>query len=295
MDAILNINKQPGWTSFDVVAKVRRIMNEKRVGHAGTLDPFATGVLPVYIGTATSLIQYSDIDFKRYRATVCFGAETDTYDVTGNVVSKGDASSATKKRLEELLPRYTGRISQVPPAYSALKIGGTSAYKLARRGNAPVMAAREVDIYAITIVEWRQGETILDVECGSGTYIRSLAHDIGQDLGCGAHLTALERRAVGPFQVEQARTVDEVAASFASGRQADLLLSADFPLRLPRLDITPEQLKDLRFGRTIVVKDDTHGKGPLYSAYLAGGAFMGILRRLPAGDVAVVKLIGASA
>lgn len=291
MDAILNINKQRGWTSFDVVAKVRRIVNEKRVGHAGTLDPFATGVLPVFIGHATSLIQYSDLDLKKYRATLRFGEATDTYDSTGSVVSRGDASKLARSQLENLIPRYTGRISQTPPAYSALKVGGVASYKLARKGKAPALAPREINIYSITIADWGTEQAILDVECGPGTYIRSLAHDMGQDLGCGAHLTALERRAVGPFKLEQAKTVDEVAWSFAAGMQADVLLNADFALRLPRVEITIEQLNDLRFGRTIAARDDVPGKGPLYIAYLAGGAFIGILRRLPAGDVAVVKLI----
>ncbi len=291
MDAILNINKQPGWTSFDVVAKIRRIVNEKRVGHAGTLDPFAKGVLPVFMGRATSLIQYSDIGFKKYRATICFGVATDTYDATGDVLSKRDASKLTRRHLEGLLPRYTGLILQTPPAYSALKVGGTPSYKLARKGKAPVLAAREVDIQSISIVEWRQGEAVLDVECGSGTYIRSLAHDIGEEIGCGAHLRALVRIAVGPFRIEQAKTVEEVANSFADGRHADVLLGADFALRLPRLEITPVELNDLSFGRTIVLKNEILDKGSLCSAYLEGGAFKGLLKRLPAGDLAVVKLL----
>lgn len=295
LDAILNINKQADWTSFDVVAKVRRIVNEKRVGHAGTLDPFATGVLPVFIGRATSLIQYSDIDLKEYRATICFGVATDTYDSTGSVVSRGDPSHLTKGYFEEILPRYTGRISQRPPAYSALKIGGTPAYKLARKGKAPVLEAREVDIHSISIVEWRRDEAVLYVRCGGGTYIRSLAHDIGQDLGCGAHLTALARTRVGPFRIEDAKTVDEIAGSFASGKQAVELLGPDFALRLPKIEITPEQVNDLRFGRTIILQTVPPDKGAFCSAYLAGGAFIGVLKRLQAGDMAVANLMGATA
>ncbi len=144
-------------------------------------------------------------------------------------------------------------------------------------------------------MDWREAEAVLDVRCGGGTYIRSLAHDLGQDLGCGAHLTALVRTRVGPFRIEDAKTVDETAKILAGDKQTNVLLGADFALRLPRVEITPEQLSDLRFGRTVLLQGLSHGEGQFYSAYVASGAFIGVLRHLPAGDVGVAKLVGATA
>lgn len=197
------IDKPEGWTSFDVVARVRRITGCRRVGHGGTLDPFATGVLVVGIGPATRLMRFLSAGRKTYEATMRFGAETDSEDLTGEVVVENDRIPSTEE-LAGVLGEFTGTIMQVPPRLSAVHVDGERSYRRARRGEEVEPPARPVEVHGIELLGVDGSEARLRIECGGGTYIRSLARDLGRSLGAAAHLSALRRTRVGPFDLEQA-------------------------------------------------------------------------------------------
>ncbi len=201
MDGILNINKATGMTSHDVVASIRRLLKQKRVGHAGTLDPAASGVLPICIGQGTRVAEYLSESGKAYRAEIIFGVETDTYDSEGVVVRTASAADLTRAQIEQALQRFTGQQMQLPPRYSAIKLQGKPAYKLARAGEDISLAPRPITIYRLEVIDWLPPCLTLAIECSKGTYIRSLAHDAGEQLGCGAHLAALVRTRSGPFSL----------------------------------------------------------------------------------------------
>ncbi|MBI2856891.1 MAG: tRNA pseudouridine(55) synthase TruB, partial [Chloroflexi bacterium] len=216
-DGILNINKPRGMTSFDVVARVRRLTGVSRAGHAGTLDPDATGVLLVCLGKATRLAGFLSGETKTYRATVHLGVATDTYDASGRVTASCDASSVSLASVREVLTRFRGRIMQAPPAYSALKVGGRRLYQLARSGVHVTPTPRPVDVFRLELTRWAPPELDLEIDCGKGTYIRSLAHDLGSALGCGAHLCALERTRSGPFSLADSVTLGELEEACRGG------------------------------------------------------------------------------
>jgi tRNA pseudouridine55 synthase len=233
MDGVLVLRKPPGPTSHDVVGLVRRLSGTRRVGHGGTLDPFAAGVLPVFLGLATRLVEYHMGDDKAYRATVCFGASSATDDRDGELV-RGDGPAPTREAVIASLEGFRGQIEQRPPAFSALKVAGRRAYELARQGIATELAPRTVTIHRIELVEWDETDperptAVLDVECGAGTYIRAIARDLGEQLGCGAYLGALTRTSSGPFRLEAAHDLDELreATLGGPGGLAGLLLPID--------------------------------------------------------------------
>jgi len=209
-NGIVIIDKPAGWTSMDVCAKIRGILHEKRVGHGGTLDPMATGVLPVFVGCATRAVEFAENSRKEYIAGVRFGLTTDTQDVTGNLLETQPAA-VTRAELEAILPRFTGEISQIPPMYSAVKIGGQKLYDLARKGKEVERKPRSVTIYALDLLEQTgDGDWMLRCACSKGTYVRTLAHDMGQVLGCGAALSSLRRTVAAGFTLEQAVTLEDV-------------------------------------------------------------------------------------
>lgn len=220
MDGFINIDKAPGLSSHDVVAQLKRllrpVLHSFKIGHCGTLDPAATGVLPVAVGRATRLSQFVMGQEKRYVGEVTFGIATDSYDGQGARLAESDASFVTADKIAELLPRFCGSIMQAPPAVSALKRGGEPLYKKVRRGEEVRTEPRPVMIYGITLLDFKADgphpRARLEVSCGQGAYIRSLAHDLGQALGCGAHLSALRRTKVGDFTAEDAFTLEQVAA-----------------------------------------------------------------------------------
>ncbi len=221
MNGILVVAKPPGPTSHDVVALVRRLTGTRRVGHGGTLDPFASGVLPVFLGLATRVVEYHMGDSKAYRATVCFGASSPTDDRDGELVP-GAGPAPSRATVEAALAGFRGQIDQRPPAFSALKVGGRRAYQLAREGNAPELAPRAVSINRLDLVDWdgtdpERPVAVLEVECGAGTYIRSLARDLGELLGCGAYLGALVRTASGPFRLDEAHELDRLREAARAG------------------------------------------------------------------------------
>lgn len=254
----LNIDKPPGITSFDVVRQVRRAAQIRKVGHAGTLDPAATGVLPVAIGDATKLIDELVGAPKRYRGTVRFGVATDTYDADGSVTSETDASAVTLETIEAGLAAFQGEIQQTPPAYSAVKRGGEPAYKAARRGEPLELDARPVTIYELSAGAFNRSDPTrpsieLDIRCSRGFYVRSLAHDLGAALGVGAHLERLRRTAVGDFTIEDAVPLDRVCALFEAGETDNLLHAMDSVLtRWPAVIVGQRDLSELRQGRDII-------------------------------------------
>ena len=230
------VAKPPGPTSHDVVALVRRLAATRRVGHGGTLDPFASGVLPIFLGRATRVVEYHLADRKRYRATVCFGASSTTDDLEGEL-TPSEGSPPSRAVVERALPGFVGTIVQRPPAYSAIKVAGRRAYALARAGQPVEIAPRQVDIYGLDLVELDLADpdrpiAILDVECSAGTYVRALARDLGTSVGSAAYLGALERTASGPFLIGEALPLDTVRELAANGPDAlrSRLLPIDFGL-----------------------------------------------------------------
>jgi tRNA pseudouridine55 synthase len=226
MDGVIVVDKPEGWTSHDAVNKVRRLAGTRKVGHLGTLDPLATGVLPLVVGRATRLAQFLMRGDKTYDAVVRFGYATDTYDRDGTPVSPVTEPELDRARLEAVLDQFRGRITQMPPPISAKKVGGTPAYRLVRR-NVPVeLKPVEVTVHSIELLEVEGPEARLLVRCSQGTYMRSVAHDLGQALGCGAFLKSLRRLASGDFRIEQARTIPELEELARRGRLAEALIPA---------------------------------------------------------------------
>ena len=212
MDGILNINKPQGLSSYGVVARVKRLTGEQRVGHAGTLDPLASGVLPVCLGRGTRVIQFLYQAHKVYRAQIRLGLATDTYDAAGRVIQRGNPSSVSRRKLESALEPFRGLIRQVPPMYSAVKHKGKRLYELARAGITVERKSRLAEIYSLELLEFKSPVITIEVECGKGTYIRSLAHDLGQSLGCGAHLESLVRLRYGNFDINDAVSLPQFEA-----------------------------------------------------------------------------------
>lgn len=210
IDGLLVIDKPQGITSHDVVQRVRRWAKQRRVGHLGTLDPLATGVLPLALGEATKLSQLLTHGRKVYRGEILLGIETETYDREGQEVSRIEGPWPARDAVEKALGAFRGEIQQVPPPYSALKRGGEAAYRRARRGEEVVLEPRPVTLYRLELTSYDAPSVRVEVECSAGTYLRSLAHDLGQSLGTGAHLSELTRTRSGPFLIEQAVALDDL-------------------------------------------------------------------------------------
>lgn len=259
LDGIIVVAKPAGPTSHDIVALVRRLAATKRVGHGGTLDPFASGVLPVFLGHGTRVVEYHLADRKAYRATVCIGASSTTDDLEGELTPARPGSAPTREAVEAALPGLTGTISQRPPAYSAIKVGGRRAYAMARAGETVELALREVTIHALDLLSWDDNDperpiAVVDVACSAGTYVRAIARDLGEQLGSSAYLGALTRTASGPFTLEDAIALDEIRAAAADGPEGllPLLLPLDTGLdAFPVVDLTAEEVEAVARGQFI--------------------------------------------
>src|SRR3954471_5635523 len=226
----LVVDKPAGWTSFDVVARARRILGERRIGHAGTLDPAATGVLPLAVGAATKTLEYLNDASKTYLAEVTFGVETDSHDVDGRVTRVAVAESLTAEIIEGTLVHWRGPIAQIPPMHAAIKVGGRKLYELARRGEDIPRAARAVTLHHLELMERDPPSPTLLIDCSKGTYIRALARDLGADLGTGAYLSDLVRLRSGPFHLCQALTMAELAESDIPWSWPNLAVHPDVPV-----------------------------------------------------------------
>ncbi len=250
MNGVIVVNKPEGWTSHDAVNKMRRLAGLRRVGHLGTLDPMATGVLPLVIGPATRLAQFYARNDKVYDAVIHFGYSTDSFDRDGTPTSPVTEPVITRKQLEPLLERFRGTIRQTPPAISAKKIGGTRAYRLARKHVAVEMKPVEVTIHLLDLVECRGSEARLIVHCSAGTYLRALARDLGELLGCGAFLKTLERTRSGDFTLEQARSLEELEEMAREERLIQVLIpAAELLPEFPSEVVDPVTAGFIRQGR----------------------------------------------
>lgn len=249
IDGILVIDKPRGKTSHDVVEAVRRIVGFRQIGHLGTLDPLATGVLVLALGRATRLARFYSGRRKRYSCAARFGFATDTYDADGEPVSPDSAPSLDLAQLQDLASRFVGKIQQVPPAFSAKKIHGRPAHELARKHKPVVLAPVEVDVYEFRVTAVEGSVARFVVECGAGTYIRALAHDWGKLHGAGAHLSEISRTAVGEFTLDQAVSLDELAADAKAGKLASRVIPLEHLLpELPRAVVLPILEKRIRHG-----------------------------------------------
>ena len=273
LEGILNIDKPAGITSHDVVKQVRRISGIRRVGHAGTLDPLATGVILLCVGRATRLAEYLVGQPKRYVATVRMGQVTDTYDADGEIVAESPVN-ASQADIKQALSLFHGRIQQKAPAYSAIKRGGQPLYKLARQGELVEPPIREITIYELQLLSWDEPFLQLELACSSGTYVRSLAYDLGQELGCGGHITALSRTSIGEFSLERSVALDDL-------RNDDWtvhLMPTDTAVQhLPRIEISQDDVQRVQFGQRLERQDD-HPDAPLVRVYEPGGQFLGLVR-----------------
>ena len=248
-DGALVIDKPKGRTSHDVVDAVRHLAGFRQIGHLGTLDPLATGVLVLLLGRATRLVQFYAGRRKRYAAGFRFGFATDTYDSDGEPLGPDSPPVLNASVLERLSAERTGRFEQKPPAFSAKKVGGRPAYELARKKQAVELKPVEVEIYEYKLKEIEGSLARFFIECSSGTYIRSLAHEMGQTLGCGAHLAEITRTAVGEFSLEQAITLEELADASKAGRFADCMIKLENLLpNFPRVNVLPVIEKRVRHG-----------------------------------------------
>jgi tRNA pseudouridine55 synthase len=282
LDGILVVNKPPAWTSFDVVAFVRRRSGVKRVGHAGTLDPAAEGVLVVCLGQATRVAENLLDARKTYRACIRLGIETDTYDADGEIVRTSDPSSITQKAVEQALQSFRGVIEQRPPLFSALKRDGVPLYRHARAGREVEIEARPVEVYRIDMLEFDNPSVTVDVECGRGFYVRSLAHDLGERLSCGAHLQRLTRTSVGRFRLEAAVDIEALRRKFEDGTWRHLILPLDEVLLDWRAAIVgAENAGNARSGRPLNLTPVTEARsfeaGTSCRAYSLDGRLIALL------------------
>jgi len=277
LSGILNINKPSGMTSHDVVARVRKITGQRKVGHAGTLDPMASGVLLLCLGQATRVAEYLLVSDKVYRARIRLGIATDTYDAQGQITNQAEVT-VTRAQVEQELSGFVGTVEQTPPAYSAIKHHGTPLYRLARRGQTVVPQARRVSIEVLRLIEWTPSELEIEVRCSKGTYIRSLAHELGRRLSCGAHLANLTRMASGHFRIEEALTLAELEHAFARGEGERLLQPLDTALQaFPAITVDQATQSKIAFGQQVQLPEAP--EAPMCRAYAADGCLLALLRR----------------
>lgn len=270
------VDKPGGWTSHDVVARMRRIAGTRRVGHAGTLDPMATGVLVLGVGAGTRLLHHLVLADKAYTATIRLGAATTTDDAEGDVVTEADATAVTDDAVRAELPALTGDIEQVPSAVSAIKVDGKRAYQRVREGESVQLAARPVRVDRFAVTAFHRGEpgrldVDVEVVCSSGTYVRALARDLGAALGVGGHLTALRRTRVGPFDLAAASTLDELAAR---PDPITLPLPAAVRTAMPVREVDAAEVRELSFGRSL----EPRGIEPVHGALAPDGSVVALLR-----------------
>jgi len=277
LHGLLVIDKPAGITSHDVVSAVRRLLHIQRVGHGGTLDPMATGVLVVLIGAATRLSQFVVGHDKRYEAVIRLGISTTTYDAEGEVTGRR-AVAVDEGEIHHALSHFEGEIAQVPPMYAAIKVDGRKLYDLARKGQEIAREPRPVTIHALHVVQWAPPDLHIDVTCSAGTYIRSLAHDLGESLGCGAHLSRLRRTRSGPFSIDLSCSLDHLREHAERRTLSEVILPPAAALQgmaLVRLD--PEQERDMRHGKQLALQ--TPEAASFLQARDAQDGLIGVLAR----------------
>ena len=280
-DGILILDKPRGISSMEAVRKIKRASGVKKVGHGGTLDPMATGVIPICLGRATRLMEYMLDGSKEYVGEVCLGISTDSYDADGQVTSCSDPSGISRAMVEEVLQRFSGRIEQVPPMFSALKKDGRRLYELARQGIEVKREPRPMTVHSIRLADWRPPIATIHIECSRGFYMRSLAHDIGERLGCGAHLQSLTRLRTGRFRISDAISLDAAQKSFEEDAWRESLISPDVVIGNMRALIVGESEQGrIQNGRAILPRTPLNSLRPdeRFRAYTQDGQFLAIMR-----------------
>lgn len=284
MNGILLVDKPEDFTSHDVVAKLRGILRERRIGHSGTLDPMATGLLVVFVGRATRAVEFAESHEKEYIAGLRTGVTTDTQDVTGKILKTSELA-VTEDELLAVLPEFTGELLQTPPMYSAVKVGGKKLYELARRGVEIERESRPVTIKKLELTGMKDGDFILRAVCSKGTYIRTLVNDIGERLGTGAALSSLRRTAAGSFSVKDARTIDEIKKHAEEGTLEEILKPVDILFgEYPRFILSEQQLRRCLCGNSFEAK----AQDGRYRVYDEGGVFL-MLGNVENGIMSTVK------
>jgi len=259
ISGVLVVDKPVGLTSHDVVQVIRRGTNIQRAGHTGTLDPRASGVLVILIGPAVRLSEYVSASDKRYQAIIRLGATTDTYDEDGQVTTSTQVQ-ISEVQFETTLKKFIGEIEQVPPPYSAVKVNGKKAYESAREGEEVDLAPRIINVYSLDLLEWAPPEAVIDVYCSSGTYVRSLANDLGKELGCGAHLVGLRRTKSGRFTLRDAVPLRKLRDAFEAGNWYQYLIPAAEALSdWPSIELDPSELEIIKHGNKIPSKPGSKG------------------------------------
>lgn len=264
ISGVLVVDKPVGMTSHDVVQAIRNGTGLRRAGHTGTLDPRASGVLVILVGPAVRLSEYVSASDKRYQAIIRLGGTTDTYDAEGRVTqSKVDPMSITESQFEEALKSFVGEIEQTPPPYSAVKVRGRKAYEIARKGEEVELEPRKITVHHLEVLEWTPPEVVIDVHCSSGTYVRSLANDLGEKLGCGAYLVGLRRTKSGRFTLRDAVPLRKLQEAFAAGNWYQYLIPAAEALGdWPAVELNPDEVEAVRHGHRVKAKeaDTVHEK-----------------------------------
>ncbi len=247
----INLDKPYGMSSTQAIGKVRRALNAQKIGHAGTLDPLATGVLPIALGEATKTIAFAQEDIKTYRFTITWGEQRDTDDMEGKIIASSDMRPS-KEDIAALLPKYRGSVQQTPPIFSAIKINGKRAYDIARDGEIPKVKPREVYIESLELITTRENEADFEMICGKGTYVRSLARDMGKDLGCMGYISMLRREKVGNFTSKDAISLDKLSDMDYFSARSEYLLPLQIVLDdIPALDLTGEEMANIRNGQVL--------------------------------------------
>lgn len=284
MNGILLVDKPSGWTSNDVVMKLRGMLRERRIGHSGTLDPMATGLLVVFVGRATRAVEFAEADSKRYSARLHLGLVTDTQDITGTVLEEKQ-TIVSRQELEAMLGRFRGELEQIPPMYSAIKINGRKLYDIARKGGEVERKPRHITVSALELTGRDGDDWLLDIQCSKGTYIRTLCHDIGAALGCGGCMSALRRTAAGAFNVTDAYSLENVQRAVNEGWAEELLLPVDSLFsKYESYTASVAQEKKIRTGASTKA-DAADG---LYRVYSRSGEFL-MLGRTENGILKTVK------
>lgn len=262
VSGVLVVDKPIGMTSHDVVQVIRRGTGIRRAGHTGTLDPRASGVLVVLVGPAVRLSEYVSASDKRYQATIRLGSTTDTYDADGAFTSSEvSVDEITEDRFVEVLEKFIGEIVQVPPPYSAVKVKGKKAYEMARQGEEVNLEPRTIQVYSLEVLEWAPPEVVIDVYCSSGTYVRSLAHDLGNELGCGAHLVGLRRTKSGRFTLRDAVPLRRLQESFDAGDwYRHLIPAAEALADWPAIELDADEVELVRHGHRVPGESNEKGK-----------------------------------
>lgn len=281
MNGIVIVDKPQGWTSQDVTARLRRVFGTRRIGHGGTLDPMATGVLPVFVGRATRAVEFFEHAEKTYETVLLLGKKTDTQDVTGTVLEER-AVDVTKSQVEEVLTRFRGEIMQVPPMYSALKVNGQKLYELARKGKQVERQPRPVTVYELTVLSFENNRLSLRVRCSKGTYIRTLCEDIGEALGCLGCMEALRRTQAGEYRLEDAVALEDLLES--STPESRLRGMDTMFAQYPAVKLTANQEKRCRNGNSFT-RPMSDG---IYRAYGENGEFL-MLAKVEDGVMSTIK------